>query len=224
MVGGERFARPPLAPCDRLFEIYRRVDRRRSCQPLDPCRYALLRPPEMRQEDQGLDVDLLEQQRTARKHLREGLLDNRFLHLQQLRRRKLELCQRQSAVSVRGRFRQDMVDARPRPVERVSGNPNLLGDLIGGREADPVDVFRQRVRIAPHLLDCLLAVGLEDSHRPAFAPYTTERTTWFKIKNRSYSQMAGREELFERERHKEPVPGWHSCELACAEAENALSD
>jgi bifunctional non-homologous end joining protein LigD len=53
----------------------------------------------------------------------------------------------------------------------------------------------------------------------SLAPYTTERTTWFKIKNRNYSQMAGREELFERERHKEPVAGWHSCELACAEVE-----
>jgi ATP-dependent DNA ligase len=41
----------------------------------------------------------------------------------------------------------------------------------------------------------------------SLAPYTTERTTWFKIKNRDYSQMAGREELFERERHKEPVAG-----------------
>ena len=52
----------------------------------------------------------------------------------------------------------------------------------------------------------------------SLAPYTTD-TTWFKIKNRSYSQMAGREELFERERHKEPVAGWHSCDLACAELE-----
>jgi hypothetical protein len=30
--------------------------------------------------------------------------------------------------------------------------------------------------------------------------------------------MQGREELFERERHKEPVAGWHCCELACANA------
>jgi ATP-dependent DNA ligase len=51
----------------------------------------------------------------------------------------------------------------------------------------------------------------------SFGPYTTE-TTWFKIKNRSYSQMAGREELFERERHREPVPGWHTCDLACTDA------
>jgi hypothetical protein len=35
----------------------------------------------------------------------------------------------------------------------------------------------------------------------------------------NYAQMQGREELFERERHREPVAGWHSCELACAEVE-----
>ena len=58
--------------------------------------------------------------------------------------------------------------------------------------------------------------GIVAKHR--LAPYTTD-TTWFKIKNRNYSQMQGREELFERERHKEPVAGWHSCELACAEVE-----
>jgi len=52
----------------------------------------------------------------------------------------------------------------------------------------------------------------------AFDAYTAE-TKWFKIKNQHYSQMAGREELFERERHREPIPGWHSCELACAEVE-----
>ena len=54
-----------------------------------------------------------------------------------------------------------------------------------------------------------------------FGPYVTERerTTWFKIKNRNYSQMEGREDLFDRERHKEPVAGWHCCELACAELE-----
>jgi bifunctional non-homologous end joining protein LigD len=54
-----------------------------------------------------------------------------------------------------------------------------------------------------------------------FGPYVTERehSTWFKIRNRRYSQMAGREDLFERDRHNEPVPGWHSCELACASLE-----
>jgi ATP-dependent DNA ligase len=54
----------------------------------------------------------------------------------------------------------------------------------------------------------------------SYGPYVTDlqRTTWVKIKNRNYSQMAGREELFNRERHSEPVAGWHSCDLVCAEA------
>jgi bifunctional non-homologous end joining protein LigD len=54
-------------------------------------------------------------------------------------------------------------------------------------------------------------------------PYVPDResSTWFKILNREYSQKQGREELFERERHKEPVPGWHSCVVACAELEEA---
>jgi bifunctional non-homologous end joining protein LigD len=61
--------------------------------------------------------------------------------------------------------------------------------------------------------------GIVAKHK--FGPYVTERehSTWFKILNREYSQKDGREEFFERERHSEPVPGWHSCVLACAEGE-----
>jgi bifunctional non-homologous end joining protein LigD len=50
------------------------------------------------------------------------------------------------------------------------------------------------------------------------APYDPARDKWFKIRNRNYSQMVGREELFEWERHREPVPGWHTCALASAAA------
>jgi len=55
-----------------------------------------------------------------------------------------------------------------------------------------------------------------------FGPYVTERehSTWFKILNREYSQKDGRQELFERERHSEPVARWHSCALVCAELES----
>jgi bifunctional non-homologous end joining protein LigD len=50
------------------------------------------------------------------------------------------------------------------------------------------------------------------------APYDHRQTAWFKIRNRNYSQLAGREELFERERDAEPVPGWHTCALAASAA------
>jgi hypothetical protein len=59
-----------------------------------------------------------------------------------------------------------MIDPRLGAVLR---NPDLLRDLVGGSEADPVNVFRQCVRIAAHFFDCLFPVGLEDAHRPAGA-------------------------------------------------------
>lgn len=54
-----------------------------------------------------------------------------------------------------------------------------------------------------------------------FSPHITDRETssWFKIRNPQYSQWAGREELFDREREQVPVPGWHTCDLACAGVE-----
>jgi len=61
--------------------------------------------------------------------------------------------------------------------------------------------------------------GIVAKHKTA--PYLSYHaiSTWYKIKNPSYSQMVGRHELFEQERHSEPVPGWHCCELACAGAD-----
>ena len=47
--------------------------------------------------------------------------------------------------------------------------------------------------------------GIVAKHKSG--PYVTDResTTWFKILNRKYSQKQGREEFFERDRHREPV-------------------
>jgi ATP-dependent DNA ligase len=56
------------------------------------------------------------------------------------------------------------------------------------------------------------------------APYVTDReqSPWYKIRNPRYSQWAGREELFDRERSREPVAEWHSCVIACAELDKAI--
>jgi bifunctional non-homologous end joining protein LigD len=48
-----------------------------------------------------------------------------------------------------------------------------------------------------------------------FDPYLPEHTKWLKIRNTSYSQWEGREELFERERDSDPdVSLWDGCVLA----------
>jgi bifunctional non-homologous end joining protein LigD len=47
-------------------------------------------------------------------------------------------------------------------------------------------------------------------------PYLPEYAEWLKIRNHSYSQWIGREELFERERTQEPgLQYWSACTLAC---------
>lgn len=57
-----------------------------------------------------------------------------------------------------------------------------------------------------------------------FSPYANAAEPyWIKIRNRAYSQWSGREKLFERERHREPVAGWHSCSIA-AEAYQRASE
>lgn len=65
--------------------------------------------------------------------------------------------------------------------------------------------------------------GIVAKHR--YAPYLTdpEETSWLKIRNRDYSQMQGRNELFDRIEGREPrtteTDGWAGCVLACVEAE-----
>jgi len=46
--------------------------------------------------------------------------------------------------------------------------------------------------------------GIVAKRTPLYAT-DREQSTWFKILNREYSQKDGREELFDRERHQEPV-------------------
>jgi hypothetical protein len=49
--------------------------------------------------------------------------------------------------------------------------------------------------------------GVVAKHK--FGPYVTvrEKKHMVEIRNRGYSQIAGREQLFERERHQEPCGG-----------------
>ena len=58
------------------------------------------------------------------------------------------------------------------------------------------------------------------------APYVSDResSTWIKILNSEYSQRDGREELFERYRHAEAEPSWHTCTVACAELQELYAE
>jgi bifunctional non-homologous end joining protein LigD len=106
-----------------------------------------------------------------------------------------------------------------RLTDRKQESKRLLFGLTSAsrlRYADHVDQYGR----APFQRVCKMDLeGIVAKH--SCGPYVEdrERTTWFKIRNGSYSQMKGREELFERERHREPAPSWHCCDLACANLE-----
>src|SRR5581483_9973566 len=97
--------------------------------------------------------------------------------------------------------------------ERLTDRKLELRRILGSTEsslmyADHVEQFGSALFQKACQLDLEGVVAKQKS-----APYiaSAERTTWFKIRNRRYSQWVGRHELFERERHREPVAGWHSC-------------
>jgi bifunctional non-homologous end joining protein LigD len=60
--------------------------------------------------------------------------------------------------------------------------------------------------------------GIVAKHKSGLYIFDDSDTTWFKIRNRTYTQIVGREERFERlERPHEPEQAsWASCALACA--------
>ena len=52
-----------------------------------------------------------------------------------------------------------------------------------------------------------------------FDPYIEKQAGWLKIRNTSYSQWDGREDLFERERESDPdFSLWDECVRACSDA------
>jgi bifunctional non-homologous end joining protein LigD len=54
-----------------------------------------------------------------------------------------------------------------------------------------------------------------------FDPYIENQASWLKIRNTSYSQWEGRQELFERERESDPdFQVWDGCALACENVED----
>ena len=62
--------------------------------------------------------------------------------------------------------------------------------------------------------------GIVAKHRQSRYAVANHRTAWVKIKNRNYSQVIGRDELFERRYEAAGAPeiGWDVCDRASAAA------
>ncbi len=84
-----------------------------------------------------------------------------------------------------------------------------IGSILTSALAAKVGIISAVGAISiPHLLGTLRV-------RPVLA----ERRRRLKIRNRLYTQWAGREELFDRERGGDPDRLWEACAVACESAE-----
>ena len=111
-----------------------------------------------------------------------------------------------------------MSDGRDLRTERLTDRKHELRRLLSKVPVSRMRYVEHIEQYGTRLFERVCKMDLEGIvAKHSFGNYVTERkrTTWFKIKNRNYSQSVGREKLFDRERHREPVPGWHSCDLAC---------
>jgi ATP-dependent DNA ligase len=91
-----------------------------------------------------------------------------------------------------------MADGKDLRMEKLTDRKQELRRLLS---RIPASRMRYADHVAQHgtaLFQRICKLDLEGIvAKHSLAPYTTERerTTWFKIKNRAYSQMEGREEL-----------------------------
>jgi bifunctional non-homologous end joining protein LigD len=114
-----------------------------------------------------------------------------------------------------------MSEGKDLRTERLIDRKQELRRILAGHSASRMRYAEHIERRGVALFHCICQLDLEGivvklSHGPYVGE--KERTTWFKVRNSNYSQWEGREELFEREGHSEPTPGWHSCDLACVQA------
>jgi bifunctional non-homologous end joining protein LigD len=116
-----------------------------------------------------------------------------------------------------------MLDGKDRRRERLTDRKQELRRLLANVPADSLLKYVDHVDGSSSALFqrvCKLDLeGIVAKQKHALYVTSRQETTWFKILNPNYSQREGREELFERDRHMEPVAGWHTCTIACAESE-----
>ena len=86
-------------------------------------------------------------------------------HLEQLFRKRVQLCDGQSAMAIAHGLGQRERDPGAHPDHRGLLDAESFRDQIGGTEADAPDVAGQPVGVLAHDLHGIGAVGLEDAHR-----------------------------------------------------------
>ena len=164
--GGERLAGLLLDPGDGLVGVDRRPWRRALGQGAQPLGDAALGEIETAQENAGLSADRVGDDLVIGELMIQRRSDDALVDLEQLGRELDQVLDRKPAMALVGRLLQGEGDPGPNALRRLAGHAHLHGDRVGGPKADAADVAREPIGILGHHLDGVMAIGLEDAHRP----------------------------------------------------------
>ena len=121
---------------------------------------------EAAQENAGLSADRVGDDLVMSELMLQRRFDDVLVDLEELGRELDEHLDRKPAMAFVGRLLQGERDPGPNPLRRLAGNAHLHGYRVGGPKADAFNVAREPIRVFSHHLNGVMAIGLEDAHRP----------------------------------------------------------
>src|SRR5262249_29997762 len=128
---------------------------------------------QMRQEHTRLIIDSVGDYGAGGELEYQGIGQQPTLDLEKLLGERQKLGLRQTAIAVLDRLQQGVGDAGTCPYYRGLRDAKLLGDLVGGYEADAANVAGKAIGVLLDQWDRVGAVGLEDTDRPRCADAVT---------------------------------------------------
>ena len=165
----EREIRFGCEPGNRFFGIDLRPGGLSGRQPQDALRDPLLGLVQPAEKNAFRRFDAIANDALFAKLQRDGRLDQRHRHFEELFGESVELFHGQSAMAVIERFGERIRNAGPDPDHGGFLDAKLHGNRIGGFEADAAYILGQPVRVFRHDLHGIVAVGLVDAHRAGSA-------------------------------------------------------
>ena len=121
---------------------------------------------EAAQENAGLSADRVGDDLVMSELMLQRRSDDGLVDFEELDRELNERLDGKPAMAFVGRLLQGEGDPGPNPLRRLAGHAHLHGDRVGGPKADAFNVAGEPIGILGHHLNGVMAIGLEDAHRP----------------------------------------------------------
>ena len=164
--GGEHLARPLLDPGNGLVGVDRRPGRGALSQREEPVGDAPFGEIEAAQKNAGFRADRIGDDLIMGELMIQRRSYDRLVDFEEFGRELDEGLDRKSAMALVGRLLQRERDPGPNALRRLLRHAHLHGDRVSRPKSDAFYVAGKPIGILGHHLNGVMAIGLEDAHRP----------------------------------------------------------